>query len=70
MLITPGKYKHYKGKFYKVYGTVKHSETEEIMVLYQTLYGEFDWWVRPLEMFKEQVEIEGKKMPRFEFVGE
>jgi hypothetical protein len=40
------------------------------MVLYQTLYGEFDWWVRPLEMFKEQVEIEGKKMPRFEFVGE
>lgn len=65
-----GKYKHYKGKFYEVIGTAKHSETLEEVVVYRTLYGDFDLWVRPKKMFEESVVIEGKTMPRFEYVGE
>lgn len=59
-------YKHYKGNFYKVYGTVRHSETEEMMVLYQALYGDFGYWVRPLTMFMEDVNCNGVIMKRFE----
>ena len=80
-MIKLGKYKHYKGKEYEVVGIARHSETLEELVLYKTLYqadppsaslrgtmGE-NLWVRPLKMFLEEVEIEGKKMPRFEFMG-
>lgn len=66
--IKPGIYRHYKGKKYKVTGQAKHSETEEDMVIYQCLYGDFGLWVRPLYMFFEQVEYEGNQVPRFEFV--
>jgi hypothetical protein len=72
--ILPGKYKHYKGNFYEVTGTVRHSETLEELVLYRALYESKDFgkdqlWVRPLKMFTENVIVEGKKIPRFEFVG-
>ncbi len=70
-MIKPGKYKHYKGKEYEVVGIARHSETLEELVVYKALYqkeGE-NIWVRPLQMFLEEVEIEGKKMPRFEFLG-
>lgn len=40
MKITPGKYQHYKGPMYEVIDTVRHSETEEWMVLYRPLYGD------------------------------
>lgn len=60
-----GKYKHYKGNFYQVEGIAIHSETEEKMVVYRPLYGEGALWVRPLTMFLEEVEIEGKSQPRF-----
>lgn len=66
-----GKYKHYKGKEYEVIGIARHSETLEELVVYKALYqkeGE-NLWVRPLKMFLEEVEIEGKRMPRFEFLG-
>lgn len=66
--IQPGTYEHYKGHQYRVLGVAKHSETLEKMVVYQALYGEKGLWVRPLEMFLEEVEIDGKKMPRFKFV--
>jgi cyclomaltodextrinase len=67
----PGKYKHYKGKMYEVIGTSRHSETLEELVVYKALYqpeGE-NLWVRPLKMFVEEVRVDGKKMPRFEFLG-
>lgn len=64
-----GKYQHYKGNFYQVQGIAIHSETEEEMVLYRPLYGAGLLWVRPLQMFLENVEIEGKKQPRFTYVG-
>ena len=72
MTLKTGKYKHYKGKEYEVIGIARHSETLEELVVYRALYqvdGE-NLWVRPMKMFLEEVEIEGKKMPRFEFLGE
>ncbi|CAN5917787.1 DUF1653 domain-containing protein [soil metagenome] len=69
-----GKYKHYKGKFYEVIGTVIHSETLERMVLYKALYdspgyGKGQLWVRPEKMFLENVMVDGKEVARFEFIG-
>lgn len=69
-MITLGKYEHYKGKQYEVIGIAKHSETLEEVVVYKALYGERGLWVRPLKMFLEEVEVNGKKMPRFKYIGE
>ena len=69
-MITPGKYKHFKGNFYEVMGTAIHSETMEEMVLYKPLYGEEKLFVRPLKMFTEIVVVDGKEVPRFESVEE
>jgi hypothetical protein len=68
-LIKPGRYRHYKGGEYLVIDTARHSETEEIMVVYKTLYGQFDLWVRPLTLFQESVLVDGKMRPRFEWVS-
>lgn len=68
-----GIYKHAKtGNLYKVIGIAIHSETLEDMVVYECLYDnpKSKLWVRPLSMFTEKVEILGKRVPRFEFVGE
>lgn len=67
--IKPGIYRHYKGKDYQVFHVVNHSETEERLVAYRCLYGDFSWWVRPLTMFLESVEIDGKSLPRFTYIG-
>ena len=56
MQLQPGIYRHYKGPHYRVFGTVRHSESEEWLVLYQALYGDFGLWVRPLDMFCSTVE--------------
>ena len=68
-MLKVGKYRHYKGKEYEVIGIAKHSETLEETVVYQALYGERGVWVRPMKMFFEEVEVDGKKMPRFEYIG-
>lgn len=65
-----GKYQHYKGQFYNVVQIARHSETEEWMVVYQTLYGDYSWWVRPMSMFNEEVDFNGAKRLRFEYVSE
>ncbi len=65
-MIKEGKrYRHFKGNEYLVLHLAKHSETEEDMVVYQALYGERGIWVRPLSMFTEKVELEGKYVDRF-----
>ena len=64
-----GKYKHYKGKEYEIIGVARHSETLEELVVYKALYRKYDLWVRPLKMFTEKVEIDGKKIPRFKYIG-
>ena len=66
----PGRYRHYKGKDYQVIGLARHSETEEILVVYKLLYGDFSLWVRPATMFVETVTLDGGAVvPRFAYVG-
>ena len=64
-MISPGKYRHYKGNDYEVVGVATHSETREALVVYRPLYGEGALWVRPLAMFMENVIVDGKEVPRF-----
>lgn len=66
--IKAGVYRHYKGLDYQVFSVARHSETEEWLVSYRCLYGDYSWWVRPLAMFNESVEIDGSQVPRFDFV--
>ena len=70
MEIQPGRYRHFKGGEYEVIGVARHSETEELMVVYQPLYGEGGLWVRPAAMWSEHVEREGYSGPRFQYCGE
>ena len=75
MLADPiicGKYKHYKNeKLYEVIGQARHSETDEDMIVYRALYhcdkfGDNQLWVRPMQMFFENVVHNGKTVPRFQ----
>ncbi|GLQ30786.1 DUF1653 domain-containing protein [Litoribrevibacter albus] len=68
--VEPGLYQHYKGPQYRVFGTAQHSETEEWLVVYQALYGEQGFWVRPLDMFTETITINGETKPRFQKIGD
>jgi len=67
-------YEHFKGNRYKVIAIVRHSETTEEMILYQPLYKSKDFpdqmWVRPLGMFLETIERDGKKFTRFKPVAD
>ena len=67
-MLKLGKYRHYKGKEYEVIGVAKHSETLEKLVVYKALYGKGFIWVRPLKIFLEKIEVDGKKIPRFSFI--
>lgn len=69
MEIKKGIYEHFKGNRYELLEIASHSETLEKMVVYKALYGEFGIWVRPLSMWTEQVEREGKLIPRFRYIG-
>ncbi len=60
-----GIYEHYKGNRYELVAIAKHSETLEEMAVYKALYGEGEYWVRPLSMWDEKVEVDGKTVPRF-----
>ena len=68
--IKPGHYRHFKGKEYEVLGVARHSETEEELVVYRALYGDFGLWVRPARMWNETVERDGKTFRRFTYIGE
>ena len=71
--MKPGKYQHYKNRnFYRVLGIAKHSETLEDLVVYEALYDNprSKLWVRPMRMFQERVEYNGKMVPRFTFISE
>lgn len=68
--IKPGRYCHFKGKEYEVLGVARHSETDEELVVYRALYGDFGLWVRPVSMWNEAVERDGKTFRRFTYIGE
>lgn len=67
MKLKSGLYRHYKGNEYFVFRVATHSETRESLVFYRCLYGDYSWWVRPLPMFLESVELAGETIPRFRF---
>ena len=68
--IKLGRYRHFKGKEYEVLGVARHSETEEELVVYRALYGDFGLWVRPVSMWNETVERDGQTFRRFTYIGE
>lgn len=67
-----GIYKHSKsGNLYKVHFIAKHSETLEDVVCYEALYENemSKFWARPVSIFEEIVEVNGQKVPRFQFIS-
>ncbi|GLR63309.1 DUF1653 domain-containing protein [Marinospirillum insulare] len=64
-----GIYRHFKGAEYEVLRLAQHSETEEWLVVYRQCYSDGSWWVRPLSIFADTVEVAGEEVPRFEFQG-
>ena len=68
MNLAKGIYKHYKGNLYEVVDVARHSETEEEHVVYRTLYGDYSLWVRPLELFIEDVQVDGEQRPRLSLI--
>ncbi len=70
-----GKYRHFKGNLYEVVGVARYSEDiEQQFVVYKALYArqfpEGQLWVRPYDMFNEEIERDGKRMKRFEYIGD
>ena len=68
--IPLGRYRHFKGGEYEVVALARHSESDEIMVVYRALYGAGEFWVRPAAMWNESVTRDGKTFPRFTYIGE
>ena len=66
-----GVYQHFRGQYYLVLDTARHSETEDLHVVYKPLYGDDpELWVRPLKMFTEKVKHNGIFVSRFSFVSD
>ena len=66
--LRPGVYQHFKGMNYSVIGVAFHSETFEEVVIYRKMYEDCGFWVRPLKMFLEKVDVDGQKVLRFRFM--
>lgn len=68
-----GKYRHYKGRLYEVIGEGLHTETNEDVVVYRALYdtgpGKNFLFVRPKEIFVATVQVDGRTVSRFEYLG-
>lgn len=65
----PGRYRHFKGGEYEVLGIARHSESDERLVVYRPLDNDTGLWVRPIAMFLETVEREGRTVSRFAYLG-
>jgi hypothetical protein len=71
MSLKKGIYQHYKGNLYQVFSVATHSETQEKLVVYQCLYGDYSLWVRPLTMFTETITTsDDREIERFKLIQE
>lgn len=68
-IVIGGRYKHFKGGDYVVLGVARDTETFELMAVYMQLHDQPRTWVRPLNMFLEDVDDHGNRKPRFEYIG-
>ncbi|MBU6389127.1 DUF1653 domain-containing protein [Patescibacteria group bacterium] len=71
----PGKYQHYKGEYYQVFGVAHDSDTGEEYVMYQGLYdspefGPRPLWVRKKDSFLKLATVDGKTVERYRYVGD
>lgn len=64
-----GEYRHYRGNKYRVHAVGSHSETLEPFVIYQALYGDGRYFVRPYSLFVDRISIDGNMIPRFQKLG-
>lgn len=67
--IEIGFYRHYKGGLYEVKALARHSEDLSAFVVYQAHYGEKGLWIRPADMFSENIIHEGVLQARFSYLG-
>ena len=65
-----GVYEHYTGNKYEVIGVAKHKETKEEFVVLRALFDGYGMWVRPLATFQDEVDLNGKKVLRYKYVGD
>ncbi|WP_353675646.1 DUF1653 domain-containing protein [Acinetobacter towneri] len=71
MMLKKGIYQHYKGQLYQVLHVATHSETQEKLVVYQCLYGDYSIWARPLDMFTESITLDDdREQERFKLIQE
>ena len=68
--VKKGIYQHFKGQRYEVLDVARHSETGEEHVVYRALYGERGLWLRPLKMFVESIERDGRVHKRFAWIAD
>ena len=68
--IRPGRYRHFKGREYEVIGIARHSEDESPLVVYRKLYDDLSLWVRPADMWNEEVVRDGRTYIRFVWMDE
>jgi len=60
-----GKYLHYKGKYYDVLGEARDINTKKEYIIYRQSYGRRNWWIRPKDMFFDEIILNGKVELRF-----
>ena len=63
--IRPGRYHHFKGREYEVIGIARQSEDESPLVVYRKLYDDLSLWVRPADMWNEEMVRDGRTYIRF-----
>lgn len=63
--LIKGIYRHYKGRLYQVIDVARHCDSEEVLVVYRALYGDYGLWLRPVADFCAQVESDAGRQARF-----
>ena len=66
--VKTGEYEHYTGNHYEVMGVAKLKSTNEEFVVLHALFGEYGLFVRPVQGFHDDIEINGKLLPRYKYL--